>query len=349
MNGTLNKPTPPSRGATLNHWRSNMKNTTKTTGNKTMKNFKKKPQVDVYQLITDKILESMEQHGTDWCKPWKNTAKGGTLHNAITGHCYSGLNIFLLSHAIQVNGWTSGEFMTYNQAVARGYSVKGEKGTLITHFKPSIKTEWDETKGEEVERVIPRLRHYHVFNADQVEGYEGKTLEETNTKPETFCNTLAEQAVEATGALIVHRGNTACFVPRYDRINMPEKESFIDTNYDTAEEAYYGTLLHELTHWTGHKDRLARDFSGRFGDNAYAFEELVAEIGSVFLCSMLDVKSEPSPANAQYLNHWMEVIKKDKKAIVKAFGLAQKASDFVLGIERTYEKTEEKQEEKLVA
>ena len=323
-----------------------MKNTTKTTGNKTMRKFKKKAQVDVYQLITDKILESMEQHGTDWCKPWKNTARGGTLHNAITGHCYRGLNIFLLSHAIQINGWTSGEFMSYNQAVAKGYQVKkGEKGTLITWFN-MVKIKTEDKHGEEIERTIPNLKYHYVFNADQVEGYEGKTLEETNTKPETFCNTLAEQAVEATGALIVHRGDKACFVPRYDRINMPEKESFIDTNYDTAEEAYYGTLLHELTHWTGHEDRLARDFSGRFGDSAYAFEELVAEIGSVFLCSMLNVKPEPSPANAQYLNHWMEVIKKDKKAIVKAFGLAQKASDFVLGIEY---KQEEKQEEKLVA
>jgi len=327
-----------------------MKNTTKTTGNKTMRKFKKKAQVDVYKHISDATLALMEQHGADWCKPWKNTAMGGTLRNAITGHCYSGLNIFLLSHAIQVNGWTSGEFMSYNQAVARGYSVKGEKGTLITYYKQIIKTEWDETKGEEVEKFEQYLRHHHVFNADQVEGYEGKTLEETNTKPETFNSEyMVEDAVKATGASIVHGGNTACFIPSLDRIKMPEKESFIDTNYDTAEEAYYGTLLHELTHWTGHKDRLARDFSGRFGNSAYAFEELVAEIGSVFLCSMLGVKSEPSPANAQYLNYWKEVIKKDKKAIVKAFGLAQKASDFVLGIERTYEKPEKKQEEKLVA
>jgi len=323
-----------------------MKNTTKTTGNKTMRKFKKKAQVDMYKHISDVTLALMEQHDTNWIQSWENTAMGGTLRNAITGHCYSGLNIFLLSHAIQVNGWTSGEFMSYNQAKARGYSVKGEKGTLITYYKQIIKTEWDETKGEEVEKFERYLRHHHVFNADQVEGYEGKTLEETNTKPETFNNTLAEQAVKATGASIVHGGNTACYIPSLDRIRMPEKESFIDTNYDTAEEAYYGTLLHELTHWTAHEKRLARDLSGRFGNSAYAFEELVAEIGSVFLCNMLDVKSEPSPANAQYLNHWMEVIKKDKKAIVKAFGLAQKASDFVLGIEY---KQEEKQEEKLVA
>jgi len=327
-----------------------MKNTTKTTGNKTMRKFKKKAQVDVCKHISDVTLALMEQHDTNWIKGWKDTAMGGTLRNAITGRCYSGLNIFLLSHAIQVNGWTSGEFMGYNQAVAKGYQVKkGEKGTLITYYKQIIKTEWDETKGEEVEKFEQYLSHHHVFNADQVEGYEGKTLEETNTKPETFNNTLAEQAVKATGASIVHGGNTACYIPSLDRIKMPKKESFINTNYDTAEEAYYGTLLHELTHWTAHEKRLARDLSGRFGSSAYACEELVAEIGSVFLCSMLGVKSEPSPANAQYLNHWMEVIKKDKKAIVKAFGLAQKASDFVLGIERTYEKPEKKQEEKLVA
>jgi len=327
-----------------------MKNTTKTTGNKTMRKFKKKAQVDMYKHISDVTLALMEQHDSNWCQSWENTAMGGTLRNAITGHCYSGLNIFLLSHAIQVNGWTSGEFMGYNQAVAKGYQVKkGEKGTLITYYKQIIKTEWDETKGEEVEKFERYLRHHHVFNADQVEGYEGKTLEETNTKPETFNNTLVEQAVKATGASIVHGGNTACYIPSLDRIKMPKKESFINTNYDTAEEAYYGTLLHELTHWTAHEKRLARDLSGRFGNSAYACEELVAEIGSVFLCSMLGVKSEPSPANAQYLNHWMEVIKKDKKAIVKAFGLAQKASDFVLGIERTYEKPEKKQEEKLVA
>ena len=237
--------------------------------------------------------------------------------------------------------------MTYNQAVAKGYQVKkGEKGSLITWFN-MVKIKTEDKHGEEIERTIPNLKYHYVFNADQVEGYEGKTLEETNTKPETFNSEyMVEDAVKATGASIVHGGDKACYIPSLDRIKMPEKESFIDTNYDTAEEAYYGTLLHELTHWTAHEKRLARDLSGRFGDNAYAFEELVAEIGSVFLCSMLNVKSEPSPANAQYLNHWMEVIKKDKKAIVKAFGLAQKASDFVLGIEY---KQEEKQEEKLVA
>jgi antirestriction protein ArdC len=320
-----------------------MKNTTKTTGNKTMRKFKKKAQVDIYKHTSDMILEAMEQHGTDWCKPWKNTAMGGTLRNAITGHCYRGLNIFLLSHAIQVNGWTSGEFMTYNQAVAKGYQVKkGEKGSPITWFN-MVKIKTEDKHGEEIERTIPNLKYHYVFNADQVEGYEGKALKKTDTKPEAFNSEyMVEDAVKATGASIVHGGNKACYIPSLDRIKMPEKESFINTNYDTAEEAYYGTLLHELTHWTAHEKRLARDLSGRFGDNSYAFEELVAEIGSVFLCSMLGVKSEPSPANAQYLNHWMEVIKKDKKAIVKAFGLAQKASDFVLGIEY-------KQEEKLVA
>jgi antirestriction protein ArdC len=216
--------------------------------------------------------------------------------------------------------------MTYKQAEAKGWQVKkGSKGTHIIYFKIN---EYENKKTGDIDKV-PMLKRYSVFNGDQIEGFI--PCREPVAEVETFDNCdLVEATLEAHEITIKHGGDTAFFSPKMDFIQMPMKQDFISTDEENNQQTYYSTLLHEVTHWTGHKKRLDRDFSGRFGSNAYAFEELVAEIGSVFLCAKMGVKASPSQNNAKYLNNWLEVLKDDKRAIVKAFSLASKASNYIV-------------------
>lgn len=135
--------------------------------------------------------------------------------------------------------------------------------------------------------------------------------------------------IASTGATIVHGGSRACFIPKLDEIHMPERACFTGSTTSTATEAYYSTVLHELTHWTAPKHRCNRDLSGRFGSDAYAMEELVAELGAAFLCAELGITVEPRPDHAQYLAHWLNVLKADKRAIFTAVSKAGEAAAFV--------------------
>ena len=279
---------------------------------------------DIYQELTDQIHELITQHGTDWLKTWSSKASGNI--NNISGKEYSGINIFSLALSSYANNFECGEWMTYKQAEAKGWQVKkGSKGTHIIYFKIN---EYENKKTGDIDKV-PMLKRYSVFNGDQIEGFI--PCREPAVEVETFDNCdLVEATIEAHEITIKHGGDTAFFSPNMDFIQMPMKQDFISTDEENNQQTYYSTLLHEVTHWTGHKKRLARDFSGRFGSNAYAFEELVAEIGSVFLCAKMGVKASPSQNNAKYLNNWLEVLKDDKRAIVKAFSLASKASNYIV-------------------
>ena len=280
--------------------------------------------VDTYQALTDQITALISEHGTDWLKTWSSKASGNI--NSISGKEYQGINVFSLAVSSFANNFESDEWLTYKQAQAKGGQVKkGSKGTHIIYFKIN---EYENKKTGDIDKV-PMIKQYSVFNGDQVEGFI--PTKEPATEPETFDNCdLVEATIEAHEITLRHGGDTAFFSPQLDFIQMPMKQDFISTDEENNQQTYYSTLLHEVTHWTGHKKRLDRDFSGRFGSNAYAFEELVAEIGSVFLCSKMGVKAKPSQNNAKYLNGWLEVLKDDKRAIVKAFSLAQKASNYIV-------------------
>ena len=274
-------------------------------------------------MITDIVIEQMENLGSDWMKSWSTNAMSGH-HNVISKKAYQGTNTFLTAISSFKNGFKSNQWGTYKQWQSKGYSVKkGSKGTDIIFFD-KIKIEDAETKEE---RFIPILKGFSIFNADQIQDYwSGSAIPE---KP-TFKHEQTEQLVTNSQAIIKHGGNRAFYTSDADFIQMPHKTDFKDVDGANAMQNYYSTLLHELTHWTGHTSRLDRKLANKFGSNAYAFEELVAEVGSVFLTAMLGIEKKPQPNHAKYLNGWLEVLKQDKRAMVKAFGLAQKASDYIL-------------------
>jgi|DEB0MinimDraft_6_1074348.scaffolds.fasta_scaffold00087_38 antirestriction protein ArdC len=279
----------------------------------------------VYEDITNRILEQMETHGTNWVMPFEGDSRpsAGIPCNGLTGRPYSGINVLLL-------GFTGGHWATYKAWQGAGYQVaKGEKGTGIIFFKQYQK----EVDGEK--KTFPVVRSFTVFSSAQLD----QSVKEFTPPPvreysdETEMVAECDEWVSMLDAEINHTGKgRACFIPSMDIIEMPNRELFSATDTSTATECYYSTLFHELTHWTGHKSRLDRLRTCRFGDKDYAFEELVAELGAAFLCASMGVSIEPRPDHAKYLNSWMRGLKEDPKVISTAARLAQKAVDYMHGL-----------------
>ena len=266
-----------------------------------------------YEKLLDNVIESMATAGADWVKPWSYK---GALRNLFTKKSYRGINIFFLSFAMASFKYPF--FCTFKQAKQNGYNVKkGSKGNQIVFFN-MIEVEEDERI-----KKIPMLKTYTVFNVEQLEGYDLTTLDvEAKNNIELVEN--AEQYVKNTKAKInLVDGDRAFYTVAGDAITMPKVEQF-----DNVEE-YYSTLLHELTHWTGNAKRNDRDLSGGFGSKSYAFEELVAELGSVFLCNALEIEKSPAINHAKYLNGWLQILREDKRALYRASSLAQKAVDYL--------------------
>lgn len=274
----------------------------------------RKPAMDINKHVADILLRMMDEHGSDWTKPWVENASGH--HNAKSKRKYSGMNVFILSVRMSDEGWDHPCWGTYKMWTDLGCQVKPKsKSTIITQPRV-VKFEKD---GEE--RTFTKFVGLPVFNIAQVDGdFEMPKPEEL----EGFEDHLdAEAVIKATKADIKHGGDRAYYSPTEDRIQLPEKKTFLNT------EGYYGTALHELVHWTGHENRLSRDFSGRFGSESYAFEELVAEAGAAMLCVRTGVTDEPRADHAKYLNSWKKVLKSQPKAAVDAFKLASKASNWI--------------------
>lgn len=273
---------------------------------------------DVYETVTAKIVAAIEAGAAPWACPWKSGFSTG-LPTRWSGEAYKGINILLLWAAQAEQGFQSSRWLTFAQAVAAGGKVKkGAKGTQIVFASP-VQPKADE-QAEEGEKQGKRffMKSYVVFNEEQCEG-----LPLTAPAPEITEPKDVEAFFEATGAVIHHGGNRAYYAPALDTIQLPEPGAFKDY------EGYFGTKAHELVHWTGHESRCAREFGKRFGDKAYAFEELVAELGSAFLCADLSITPEPREDHAAYLADWLRVLKQDKKAIFMAASAAQKATDFL--------------------
>lgn len=284
---------------------------------------------DIYQQVTDKIIAGLE-NAIRWQKPWTSAFGNGKLSrpiNAITRRPYSGINVALL--------WSTGsdcqEWATYKAWQAAGAQVrKGEKGTTVVFWKRyEIEAEGDQQDDDEqAYRLVARA--YTVFSAAQVDGWSKAPI----AQPAGFDPVAeAEKFVAATGAIIHHGGDRACYIPALDLIKMPERSAFVGSDTSSPAEAYYGTLLHELTHWTGHGTRCARDFSGRFGDSAYAAEELVAELGAAFLCADLGIASDPRADHAAYLASWLKVLRQDKRAIFTAASKAEQACRYLANLQ----------------
>jgi antirestriction protein ArdC len=240
-----------------------------------------------------------------------------------SGDPYRGVNVLLLWSEAVERGYQSSTWMTYRQAAALGANVrKGETGSLVVFANRFTAKEVDH-HGEETEREIPYLKAYSVFNVEQIEGLPSKfTQVPTAPKPAQRIES-AEAFFAATGATIRHGGNRAYYAPGLDLIQMPQRECFRDA------ESYCATVAHELTHWTSHPSRLSREHGKRFGDETYAAEELIAEMGSAFLCSDLGITPEAREDHAAYLAHWLKVLKADSRAIFTAASMAQRAADYL--------------------
>ena len=276
---------------------------------------------DVYQEVTDKIINLMETHGANWCKPWESNGLASGLPFSVTSRAaYSGINVVLLWAA----GYASSEWGTFKAWQAKGAKVKkGEKGTPIIFFKQLPVKD----KDTDQKKLIPMIKQFYVFNAEQVEGYEPEPIK-TLEPLELLDN--AEKFIKNTGATI-HKvaGDNAYYRPSTDSITVPLPEQFKGEAHSDRLHGYYGTVLHELTHWTGSKKRLDREKGIRYGDEKYAKEELIAELGAAFLCAELGISSEPREDHAHYLNSWLKALKDDKKLIVKAASQARKACEFL--------------------
>lgn len=273
-----------------------------------------------YENVTNEIIKQLESGCAPWVRPWN----AGADRNLISGTEYRGVNRLILGMTSMSRGYSSNVWGTFKQINERGGIVrKGEKGTAIVFFKPVTKSSQNEQGDTEVSSFAV-MKSYVVFNLEQQDGIE------IDSKADFSPVEAAEERILKTGAVISHGGSQAFYTPSSDRIQMPVPSSF-----DT-EASYYATAFHELIHWSGAKDRLARDLSGRFGNPEYAFEELVAEMGAAFLCQDHGIAGELR--HAGYIKSWLKALRDDKTAVFKAAALAQKAADFINGLDATAEK-----------
>ena len=297
---------------------------------------------DVYTRVTERILADLAQGVRPWMKPWSAANTEGKIARPLrfNGTPYRGMNVLLLWGEAMDRGYQASIWMTYKQAQELGGRVrKGETGSLVVYADRFTKTETGD-KGQEIEREIPFMKGYTVFNVEQIDGLPSQYQQAPCPAPEPLqFIQQAEAFFKATGARFQHGGNRAFYAPARDFIQLPPAEAFKDP------ESYAATKAHELIHWTGHESRNAREFGKRFGDDAYAFEELVAELGAAFLCADLGITPEIRDDHAAYLGHWLQVLKQDKRAIFSAASHAQRAADYLQGLQQTGEQVDEQAEQ----
>ncbi len=281
---------------------------------------------DIHQIITDQIIESIEQGAEKFQMPWHITKGNSFLPvNVETGNSYNGINILILWMIADAKGYQQNLWGTFKQWQKAGAKViKGEKHTKGIFYKSFTKE--DEETGEE--KTVKFIRQIQLFNVAQVEGYEMPALPDLQDDVTTIAN--IENFVTNTGANVDYGGEAAFYAPHADKITMPRRELFIDDDSFDATKNYYATLLHEITHWTGHKSRLNRD-QNHIGSSIenYAFEELIAEIGAAYLCADLGINTIMREDHAGYIEHWLKALKNDKKAIFKAASKAQEAVTYL--------------------
>ena len=280
---------------------------------------------DVYSLITERIITMLEQEIIPWKKPWKG-GEAGFPKNFVTGRRYSGVNAFLLA----MTHFESPYFLTFKQAKDKGgYIRKDEKGFPVIYCNKSSAIKEDKETGETTTEHFGFLRYYTVFNVAQTEGItipvpEGETVKEFH--PLEDCEAI-RQGYRGSPE-IIHKEQRAYYSPFMDIINMPRPGSF------DSEETYYAALFHEMTHSTGHVNRLKREGiyePHSFGDAVYSKEELIAEMGAAFLCAHASIAPVTLQNSASYIAGWLKQLRNDKKLVISAAAQAQKAANLILG------------------
>jgi len=282
---------------------------------------------DLYQSVTQRIVAELEAGRVPWVKPWGSAggAEAGLPRNALTGRAYSGINILILWSAVIEHGWPAQGWLTFRQALNAGGNVKrGERGTSVVYadkFTPRDEAERAARDGDAA-RVVPFLKSFTLFNIAQCEGLRPGLGIDPPPLADHEMIPVTEAVIAASGVEYLHGGDQAFYVPSKDYVRMPPLPTFVSA------ADYYGTALHELVHATGHKKRLDRPTLNNQGAKDYGREELVAEMGSAFLCAALGI--EPTIRHADYLGAWLDILKEDSRAIFRAASQASRAADWLL-------------------
>ena len=276
---------------------------------------------DLYASVTQQIITALEAGTPPWVCPWDRGHGCALPANLSTSRPYRGINVLLLNLQQMARGYTLNRWITYSQARALGGCVRrGETGTGIVFFKMMERDEAANDPGQR--RVIPLLRSFTVFNAAQVDGLP-EALTAVPAPPEGWTPIgAADELLARSGAVIRHGGDRAFYRPADDVIQLPLPAVFPQAS------RYYATALHELTHWTGHPDRCHRPLGRRHGIDAYAFEELIAEMGSAFLTNHCGLPGQLQ--HASYVASWLAALRNDKRLIFAAASQAQRAADYLL-------------------
>jgi antirestriction protein ArdC len=280
---------------------------------------------DLYAEVSARIVAELERGAAPWIKPWSATAGQNVPQNAVTNRPYSGCNVILLWLA-RYRGWATPRYLTFRQAIETGGNVrKGEHGMKV-YFVRQLRVRDSSADADDDEKIIPMMREYTVFNVAQCENLpdsliDGKPIRVRN--PDTR-DDLADEFLRATRAEIREGHGEAYYAPGADFISLPRFEAFKGADH------FYNVAFHELTHWTGHKSRLDRDLRHRFGERAYAAEELIAELGAAFLAA--EFSFDGDVRNAGYIATWIDLLKSDKRAFFTACNRASKAADYLRGL-----------------
>jgi antirestriction protein ArdC len=283
---------------------------------------------DLYSRITNRIIAQLESGTIPWQQPWNAEHAAGRITRPLrhNGTPYRGINVLNLWCEATERGYSNPYWMTYNQAQELSGQVrKGEKSALIVFASKLSRTEAND-KGEEVERDIPFLKGYAVFNVEQIDNLPAHFYEIANqSKLDVIERDAAADAfLSSIPADVRHGGDRAFYAIHPDYIQLPPFETFRDA------AAYYETRAHETIHWTRHETRLNREFGRkRWGDEGYAAEELVAELGSAYLSADLGLRPEIREDHAAYIENWLKVLRNDKRAIFTAAAHAERATDLL--------------------
>ena len=285
---------------------------------------------DVYQQVTNLIIQQLEKGVIPWHKPWTGTKEAlpALPVNYTTGNRYRGINILLLWSSLLQNDYQSGEWASFKQWSEKGeYVRKGEKGSLIIYYN-TVEKEIDDELTK-----IPFIKTSYVFNREQLASFQPQEAPDQPARVNRVARSESlEDFISQTKAVIEHHHEGAFYIPSQDKIKMPYPEYFLDTDSLSATEGYYGTLTHELVHWSGHEKRLNRTRGKKFGDQNYAAEELVAEFGAAFLCAGFGIATAEKGNHAAYIDHWLKVLKENNRCIFHAASEASKAYDYLHGL-----------------
>jgi antirestriction protein ArdC len=282
---------------------------------------------NLYEQITNRIIAELEAGRVPWVQPWGSAKAGvGLPFNAVSDRRYSGINVLTLWNAIVSRGFTSHAFLTFRQALALGGHVRrGEQGVGVIYarrFIPREERRRADSEGRDPSGGIPFLKWFTVFSVEQCEGLPAKICEPPPPIPEGLILPQAQALIDATGADFRIGGPSAFYSPAHDYVQVPRPDDFHDPIN------WHRTAFHELGHWVGGTSRLNRDQTGAFGSVAYGKEELVAEMAGAFVCAALGIT--PTVRHADYIGSWLEIIREDNRAILRAASAASKAADYLL-------------------